>query len=284
MTNIVKVAGAQIDIELAERDANLDKALTCCREAADRGARVVIFPELTLTGYNVDDPAEIPPLAETIPGPATNEIRQVCRDLDLLVLFGMIEQDGDGPEFYNSAVLVDPDGVAGIYRKIHLPFLGADRFLSPGNRPFSVCETRYGRLGWIICYDGSFPECARVLALQGADMVALCTNWPDDPDSACSREYVSRARAVENHVYYLAVNRVGAERGVRFLGRSLFVDCDGSTLAEGSPEREEIIYADVDLERARDRRIIFEEGKYEMDRMKQRRPEFYRPICEVPVE
>ncbi|MEJ2223501.1 MAG: carbon-nitrogen hydrolase family protein, partial [Desulfobacterales bacterium] len=173
-------------------------------------------------------------------------------------------------------------GVAGIYRKIHLPYLGADRFLAPGNRPFSVCETRYGRLGWIICYDGSFPECARVLALQGADMVALCTNWPDDPDSACSREYVSRARAVENHVYYLAVNRVGQERGVRFLGRSLFVDCDGSTLAEGSPDREEIIYADIDLDRARDRRIVFEEGKYEMDRMKQRRPEYYRAICEVP--
>jgi predicted amidohydrolase len=282
MTDIVKVAGAQIDIGLADKDGNLDKALASCREAAGNGARIVIFPELALSGYNVDDPAEIPPLAETVPGPATTEIQKVCRDLEILVLFGLIEQDEGGARFYNSAALIDPAGVAGIYRKIHLPYLGADRFLTPGNRPFSVCETRYGRLGWIICYDGSFPECARVLALQGADMVALCTNWPDDPDSACSREYVSRARAVENHVYYLAVNRVGQERGVRFLGRSLFVDCDGSTLAEGSPDREEIIYADIDLDRARDRRIVFEEGKYEMDRMKQRRPEYYRAICEVP--
>ena len=282
MTDIVKVAGAQVDIGLADKDGNLDKALTCCREAAEKGARMVIFPELALTGYNVDDPAEIPPLAETVPGPATDEISKICRNLDILVLFGLIELSGSGSEFYNSAVLIDPDGVAGIYRKIHLPCLGADRFLAPGNRPFTVCETRHGRIGWIICYDGSFPECARVLALQGADMVALCTNWPDDPDSACSREYVSRARAVENHVYYLAVNRVGEESGVRFLGRSLFVDCDGSTLAEGSPDREEIIYAEIDLERARDRRIVFEAGKYEMDRLKQRRPEFYRPICELP--
>ena len=282
MTDIVKVAGAQIDIGLADKTGNLDKTLTCCREAAENGARIVIFPELTLTGYNVDDQAEIPPLAETVPGPATDEIRQICRDLDILVLFGLIEKDGDGSEFYNSAVLIDPDGIAGIYRKIHMPYLGADRFLTPGNRPFRVCETRDGRLGWIICYDGSFPECARVLALQGADMVALCTNWPDDPDSACSRDYVSRARAVENHVYYLAVNRVGEEGGVRFLGRSLFVDCDGTTLAEGSPDREEIIYADIDLERARNRRIVFEAGKYEMDRLQQRRPEYYRPICEAP--
>jgi predicted amidohydrolase len=282
MTDIVRVAGAQIDIKLADKAGNLRKALDCCREAAEKGARIIIFPELTLTGYNVDDHAEIPPLAESVPGPATAEIQKICRDLDILVLFGLIEQGGNGSEFFNSAALIDRGGVAGIYRKIHLPYLGGDRFLTPGDRPFNVCETRYGRIGWIICYDGSFPECARVLALQGADMVALCTNWPDDPDSACSREYVSRARAVENHVYYLAVNRVGEERGVRFLGRSLFVDCDGSTLAEGSPDREEIIYADIDLDRARDRQIVFEAGKYEMDRMAQRRPEYYRPICEVP--
>jgi predicted amidohydrolase len=282
MTDIVRVAGAQIDIGLADKAGNLHKALNCCREAAEKDARVVIFPELTLTGYNIDDTAEIPPLAESVPGPATNEIQKICQDLDILVLFGLIEHAGS--EFYNSAVLIDPGGVAGNYRKIHLPYLGGDRFLTPGNRPFTVCETRYGRLGWIICYDGSFPECARILALQGAEMVALCTNWPDDPDSACSREYVSRARALENHVYYLAVNRVGEEGGVRFLGRSLFVDCYGSALAEGSPDQEEIICADIDLDRARDRRIIFEEGKYEMDRMKQRRPEYYRQICEVPVE
>ena len=79
-------------------------------------------------------------------------------------------------------------------------------------------------------------------------------------------------------MYYLTVNRVGEEGGVRFLGRSLFVDCDGSTLAEGSPDQEEIIYADIDLDRARDRRIVFEEGKYEMDRMKQRRPITKKPL------
>ena len=84
MTDIVKVAGAQIDIGLADKDGNLDKALACCREAAENGARIVIFPELALSGYNVDDPAEIPPLAETVPGPATTEIQKVCRDLDIL--------------------------------------------------------------------------------------------------------------------------------------------------------------------------------------------------------
>ena len=112
MTDIVKVAGAQIDIKLADKNGNMHKALNCCREAAEKGARIVIFPELTLTGYNVDDHAEIPPLAESVPGPATTEIQKICQELDILVLFGLIEQDGNGAEFYNSVTLIDRDGVA----------------------------------------------------------------------------------------------------------------------------------------------------------------------------
>ena len=133
MTDIVRVAGAQIDIGLADKAGNLRKVINCCREAAEKGARVVIFPELTLTGYNVDDHAEIPPLAEPVPGPATAEIQKICKNLDILVLFGLIEHNGEESAFYNSAVLIDPVGVAGVYRKIHLPYLGGDRFLTPGS-------------------------------------------------------------------------------------------------------------------------------------------------------
>jgi len=181
MTDIVRVAGAQIDIKLGDKAGNLRKMTNCCRKAAEKGAHIIIFPELTLTGYNIDDPSEIPPLAEPVPGPATNEIQKICQDLDILVLFGLIERNGKGSEFFNSVVLIDSTGVAGVYRKIHLPYLGCDRFLTPGNRPFSVSETPYGRLGWIICYDGSFPESVRVLALQGAGqiMTSQLTNFEE---------------------------------------------------------------------------------------------------------
>ena len=118
MTDIVRVAGAQIDIKLGDKAGNLRKMTNCCRKAAEKGAHIIIFPELTLTGYNIDDPSEIPPLAEPVPGPATNEIQKICQDLDILVLFGLIERNGKGSEFFNSVVLIDSTGVAGAYPKI----------------------------------------------------------------------------------------------------------------------------------------------------------------------
>src|SRR6202030_44525 len=109
------------------------------------------------------------------------------------------------------------------YRKAHRPFLGVDRFTAPGDRPFAVHDLGGLRVGIHICYDGSFPESARVLTLLGADLVVLPTNWP--PGAAGTAKYLVPARALENQVFYAAVNRVGTERGFAFIGRTRIIDC-----------------------------------------------------------
>src|SRR5207302_9362026 len=144
-------------------------------------------------------------------------------------LFGLLERDEKGHKLYNACALVGPEGPASSYRKIHLPCLGVDRFVTPGDRPFAVHDLGGLRVGITICYDGSFPESARVLTLLGADLVVLPTNWPTGARSTV--KYLVQARALENHIYYAAINRVGEERGFHFIGMSRIVDCEGELLA-----------------------------------------------------
>src|SRR5262249_17446556 len=147
-------------------------------------------------------------------------------------------------KLFNAAVLVGPKGVVGNYRKVHLPGLGVDRHVDPGDRPFAVHEIDVGgggtlRVGMLICYDASFPEGARVLSLLGADVIALPTNWP--PAAMSVAQYVLNTRANENHVFFIAVDRVGEERGFRFIGRSKICDCLGDTLAVADHDRADVV-------------------------------------------
>jgi predicted amidohydrolase len=127
-----------------------------------------------------------------------------------------------------------------------------------------------------ICYDGSFPESGRVLALLGADILVLPTNWPTH--SECAAEHMIATRAMENTVYAMAVNRVGEERGFRFIGRSSIAAPNGEVLAYASQTSEEILYADVDPTRARQKHLVRVPGKHEINRFADRRPSFYAPI------
>src|SRR5690606_33851347 len=111
-----------------------------------------------------------------IGGESTERLTELCRKYECHVVLGMLETDGD--RLFNACVLVGPAGVVGNYRKIHLPYLGVDRFTTHGDQPFAVHEAGDLRLGMNICYDGAFPESARVMALQGADLIVLPTNWP----------------------------------------------------------------------------------------------------------
>ena len=149
--------------------------------------------------------------------------------------------------------------------------MGVDRFATPGDRPFAVHDLGGLRLGMNICYDGSFPESARVLTLLGADLIVLPTNWTTDARAAC---HLPEARALENHVYYLAVNRAGEERGFRFVGRTRLIDYRGELLAAAG-DGEEIISAVIDPEKARNKRVVVVPGKHEVNRVGDRRPEMY---------
>lgn len=274
-----KVAGVQMDIEFANASANLDKMESKLEETTAAGAQLTVFPECTTTGYCFSNLEEAKQVAEGFDGPVVNRVHELCRDKDTMVVFGLLELDGE--RIFNSLALVGPSGVLGTYRKVHLPHLGVDRFTTHGDRPFEVIETPDVRIGMNICYDSSFPEAARVLAVKGADLIALPTNWP--PTSGLTADVIPNARALENHVYFMSVNRIGTERGFEFIGKSKICDPRGASLAFADHAREEILYAEIDPEFARRKHLVSIPGEHEVHRMKDRRPDVYDPLSE-PTE
>lgn len=270
----MKIAGVQMDVVFADREANLARIVERLRETSAAGARLTIFPECSLPGYCFESLEEARRHAEPIPGPSSLRLAAVCTELSTYAVVGLLESDGD--RVFNAAALVGPEGIVGRYRKVHLPYLGVDRFTTPGDRPFAVHTAGDVRVGMSICYDAAFPEAARVLALEGADVIALPTNWP--PGAECTADFIINARAMENNVYYAAVNRVGTERGFRFIGKSKICDPRGHVLAEAQHERETILYAEIDPAVARQKHIVRVPGKHEIDRFADRRPEMYSTI------
>jgi predicted amidohydrolase len=276
----MRVAVAQMEPRLAEKERNLDAALERLEEAAAAGAQLLVLPECAIPGYMFDSAEEALPYAEEIPGPTTEAFERECARLGVHAITGLLERDGD--TLYNAAILVGPDGLIGSYRKTHLPFLGVDRFVTPGDG-FKVFDTALGRIGLIICYDLRFPEVTRTLALQGADMVALPTNFPMAAKLQC--DVIAPARAAENRIYLLVANRVGKERWGEFCGWSQIVDPYGMRLAEAGETEEALLVADVEIEKARDKDYVVP-GEYELYLFGHRRPELYGALVEdqSPVE
>ena len=277
MTDRVRIAAAQINPQFMKNEYNLNKIQAASRQAKDKGADLVVFPECALTGYSFNNREEAVSCAETVPGPATDSAASLCQELNLYVIFGLLEKD-EG-KLFNAAVLAGPQGLAWKYRKNHVPFQGVDRFVDRGDGPFRVYQVPIGNIGMQICYDIFFPESARVHALLGADIITLPTNFATK--GVCDRAApIITARAIENKVHVLSCNRVGVEGDYPFCGLSKIVDPMGITLAEASPDREEIIVAELSLEEARQKRITHRPGEWEIDRMKDRRPELYSRIVQ----
>lgn len=276
MVDRVKVAGVQMRPRILSNEKNLKRSLEMIKEATENDAELIIFPECSLTGYCYSSLEEARTVSEPVTGPSIERIRGACRELKTHVIFGFLESD-DG-QIYNSLVFLGPEGLIGRYRKIHLPYMAADRFVTLGDKPFRVYDSDVGKIGMNICYDISFPESSRVLALEGAELIVLSTNWPVGAEYYS--KYVVPTRAAENRVNYAAIDRVGIERKFKFCGLSKIVDCSGNSLAEASRTREEIIYAEVDLAKARSKASIKIPGEWETDRFGDRRPEFYSRITD----
>lgn len=277
MSDKVKIAAVQMNPAITQNKENLDKILSEVRLAAANGADLIVFPECALTGYVFSSREEAMPFMETIPGPSTDKLTDCCAELGVHAVVGLLEKAAS--KCFNAAVLIGPGGLVGKYRKNHLPFLGIDRFLDHGDRPFEVHRTPIGNIGIHICYDCNFPESARVMALLGADILVLPTNWPQGRGKVA--KYVVNTRAYENKVNFVAVNRVGEERGTRFIGNSKIIDAWGDTLAQASDDDEQTIYAEVSLAEARQKHVIFKPGEFEMNFIRDRRPELYGRIAEA---
>ncbi|HEY4261930.1 MAG TPA: carbon-nitrogen hydrolase family protein [Schlesneria sp.] len=272
----MRIAGVQMDFQLADIEGNLSRMIEKIRQSRAEGATLTIFPECALTGYCFNRIEEARPYAEKIPGPSVDRMQQVCRELGGYVVYGLLESDGT--RIFNALAMVGPNGLIASYRKTHLPYLGVDMFTDYGDRPFAVHEVDGVRIGLCICYDGGFPEPARCLALLGADLILLPTNWP--PGAEPAAQYTINARAMENTVYYAAVNRIGTERDVPFIGRSRICDPLGKTIAVADHTDEAILYADIDVARARQKHLIRKAGVNEVNRIADRRPELYGEIVE----
>ena len=226
------VTVGSVNFASVERDkaATLAKLLQTTREAARQGCELLVFPELALNTWGRCDEcatAHEPcgwhlEQAEPVPGPSTEAVAQLARELDIHVVFGMEELDPSQPGvIYNSAAVVAPDGILGTYRKIHLGIpLETDRF-TPGTA-LSVFETRIGPLGISICYDFyNNPELSRILALKGARILINPTGSNDLPGKAAIITQTTLVRAQENLVYAVSANRVGEQGGQPWAGNSV---------------------------------------------------------------
>ena len=273
----IKIAGVQMDIQFAQPTANVEKMRAKLAETSAAGAQLTIFPECATTGYCFESFDEAFAVSETIDGPSVSSMVDLCRSLQTNSIFGFLEKDND--RIFNSAVCIGPNGIASKYRKVHLPTLGVDNFTTPGNEPFEVFDLEIEghsgplRIGMNICYDCSFPESARVLTLLGADLIVLPTNWP--PGSGIVSDVIPNARALENNIYFAAVNRIGIERGFQFIGKSKICDPLGKELAFANHNNSEIVYAEIDVSFARKKHHVAVPGKHEVDRINDRRPDTY---------
>lgn len=271
-----KIAGVQTDIEFANVSANLEMMCSKLDETTANETFLTIFPECSLTGYCFESKEEAMTVAEEPEGPSMQVMIEKVKSLQTYCVFGYIEKAGD--KLFNGLVLLGPSGLIATYRKLHLPYLGLDRFTEPGDRPFEVHEIDGLRIGMNICYDSSFPESARCLALKGADLVVLPTNWP--PGAGCTADVVPNARAMENNVYFISVNRIGLERGFDFIGKSKICKPSGLDHAFADHTNPEIMYAKVDPQIARKKHLVRVPGAHEIDRLKDRRPDAYGSITE----
>ncbi|MDR7554263.1 MAG: nitrilase family protein [Armatimonadota bacterium] len=252
--SLVAVACVQFEPQVGYKGENVARSVALLHQAADRGARFCVLPELCNSGYVFNTRAEAYAAAEEVPGgPTVRAWAEVARARDLFVAAGIAERAGDN--LYNTAVLVGPEGYIGKYRKMHL-WYEEKLFFEPGDMGFPVYRTPVGIVGMAICYDIWFPETMRLLAVQGADLVCVPTNWVPIPGQADSEwpmaVYLCMTGAHCNGIFVAAADRVGVERGQPFLGRSILVSPSGWPIAgPASAEREEILIGSCNLVEAR---------------------------------
>lgn len=249
----VVVAAIQMEPHVGDKHYNVQTSLELIKKATDEGARLLVLPELCASGYIFNSREEVAAMAESVPGgPTCQAWIQAAHATDSYIVAGLPEIDRD--RFYNSAVLVGPEGFIGKYRKIHV-WDEEKLFFEPGNLGLPVFHLPFGRVGIMICYDGWHPEVARILRLQGADIICDPTCWvlvpgiitQENPISA----YVHMGTAHQNSVFMICADRCGTERGCTFLGNSCIAGPAGFVAGPASFEETEVLIAEINVTDAR---------------------------------
>ena len=244
---------------------NLKHTLKLAEEAGSQGAKIICTNELFRSQYFCQsEDHKYVDLAEEIPGPSTEAFSAIARKYQAVVIASLFEKRASGL-YHNTAVIIDADGsFLGLYRKMHIPDdpLYYEKFyFTPGDVGFKTWQTRYGKIGVLICWDQWYPEAARLTALQGAEILFYPTaiGWHPSEKEKYGRnqhgawETIQRAHAVANGCYVAAINRVGLERpiggdGIEFWGQSFVAGTSGQILQKASVDQEEILYAELDMD------------------------------------
>jgi N-carbamoylputrescine amidase len=287
----VSVAAVQMSCGW-DREANIARAEQLVREAAAKGAQVILMPELFETPYFcIEQDSRHLALAQPLQeNAAVRHFRAVARELEVVLPISFFERDGLA--YFNSVAIVDADGaILGVYRKAHIPNgpgYQEKTYFSPGDTGFKVWSTRYGRLGVGICWDQWFPETARIMALLGAELLLFPTAIGSEPPPAValnSREHWQRTQqghAAANLMPLIAANRYGLERSlqdpqglyIRFYGSSFIADATGGAVAEAPEAGDAVLVATFDLAQLaaqRDNWYVFRD----------RRPDLYGPLLHL---
>jgi len=269
----------------ADPNQNLAKAVWKIREAASRGAQIVCLEELFRSEYFCrEENAELFALAEPVPGPTTETLGVLARELSVVIVASLFERRAAGP-YHNTAAVIDADGaLLGTYRKTHIPddpCYYEKFYFTPGDLGFPSFETRYGRIAVLVCWDQWYPEAARLAALGGPTVLFYPTaiGWHQhekEQHGAAQRDAwitVQRAHAIANGVYVAAVNRVGVERTLEFWGSSFVAGPFGEILAQASTDKEETLVVDCDPRQV-------EEVRRNWPFLRDRRIDAYGPILQ----
>ncbi len=265
-------AAIQFEPVMGEDERNLERLTSMIEEAAAAGARLIVVPEMAPCAYCFQDRAEIAAHVQTVPGPFTDHLSERTARLGCVIVAGLAEVDLETNLYYNTAVVVGPDGYIGKYRKVH-QFAGDARWSLEGDLGFPVFATPVGRIGVEICMDAIYPETGRLLALQGAQIICFPTNWIGQGGRP-SQRWITQA--YENGVYLIAADRWGEERGVQFQGGSCIIAPDGSVEASAT-SGDSIVYGVIELPRTEAR--PFADGSPE-DKLADRRPHLYREMLQ----
>ncbi len=245
----MRVGFFQFSPHFGDTAGNLDRMVEAVEGC---GADLLVAPELALSGYLFSGREELERLSEPVPGPSSERLAEVVRAAGCHLVVGMAEKAGN--KLFNSAVLLGPEGIVGVYRKAHL-FNEEKVYFSPGDGGFPVFQVASARIGMLVCFDHMFPEAARTLALQGAEIIC-------HPSNLVLPEYgqlTTRVRSIENRVFWVLANRCGSEqrggKSLTYSGSSQIIASDGRVLAQGPEEGDSLKVVEIDPQRARDKKV-----------------------------
>jgi predicted amidohydrolase len=263
-------AAVQYEATIGDKKKNVSDLLDLTSEAARRGAKLIVLPEMAVSSYCYYSREEIQPYVETIPGPTTNRFAQLAKSEGCHVVVGLPEVEPRTGAFYNALALIGPSGLVGKYRKTHA-FVSEPKWAKEGDLGFQVWETELGRLTGVICFDSCLFETNRVVSLRQADVFCYPTAWLLEKGPPP----VWITRAFENGVYYVAANRWSVERTIQFIGNSCIINPDG-TIQAHADSGNQVVYGQIDLGKAREKKFLKESN----DKLSDRRPSLYHEILQ----